>query len=141
MRALVHSPFEVGSLGFCFRDCLFVCDFFIESLGGHGRKLLCQQAQAQSTHMGWSRGCNLLLSSTTTFPHAPRPSIPSPGLQEAPCAHIYFKSTFYNLTEAPGVQPHSPSSPSPQSLVLPLATSFAVQGGVIWGSHDLPSNP
>ena len=49
--------------------------------------------------MGWSRGCTLLLSSTTTFPHAPRPSIPFPGLHKATCAHIYFKSTFYNPTD------------------------------------------
>lgn len=62
MEAPAHSPFEVGSLGFRFRDCLLVCDFLIEGLGGHRRKLWVQQAQDQSRDGLELRGCILLPS-------------------------------------------------------------------------------
>lgn len=113
METPAHSPFEVGSLGFCFRDCLLVCDFLIESLGGHRRKLQGQQAQEQSTERAGAQGLHLAPLQHHQLPHT---VTAVPGLHRARCNHIYLKSAFYNPTEALGVQPCPSHSHSPGAL-------------------------
>lgn len=88
------------------------------------------------TH-GLSRGCTLLPSSTTTFPCAPRPGTPFPGLHGAPRAHIYFKSTFYNRTEALGVQLRSLPSHSAHPRCSSLQPHWLFEG-VLFGVHTTP---
>lgn len=122
METPAHSPFEVGSLGFCFRDCLLVRDFLIESLGGHRRKLRDQQAQDQSTEMGWGSGA------VSCSPPAP-PAAPHIEAQHSQaCTGLAATTSILNqLFITPQKLLGFSHALHPLILLaLPLAASFAV---------------